>query len=151
MSFLGMNLKEIEERKISVIPDDFYSASILSADLVAKDTILVVRFKITHGRWQDTILKSSFMQVHPNPMVIEIGKRRFKNLATAAGIHDFITDSDELIGREVRFKTHTTDRYGSQPKYFFSPDYIPTEELNAEPPPSSSVATHPDLDDDLPF
>jgi hypothetical protein len=150
MAFLGIDLTKIEDQRTVVIPDGFYKGVITYAGVteIKNGSLLIVRIQITEGPYANTRLKATMVQEHPNAVAVEIGKRRLKNLASAALIYDFITDSDELVGREIQFSTKTSEQYGTEAQSFYPLDYIPKPEAKTHP---SSETAHPELDDDLPF
>lgn len=141
-----------------LLPPGEYRVQIIRSEL--KETrnggpVLSFTYEIREGAFQGRRVWDYLRLWHANPVTAEIAMRRLKSIATASGCPNpnYIADSSELHGREMRIKVSIRrDECGNE--YQSIRAYLPAERIPASPsaypdayPAQSSSAcadTHPD-------
>ena len=141
-----------------LLPPGEYRVQITRSEL--KETrnggpVLSFTYEIREGAFQGRRVWDYLRLWHANPVTAEIAMRRLKSIATAGGCPNpnYIADSSELHGREMRIKVSIRrDECGNE--YQSIRAYLPAERIPASPnaypdayPAQSSSAcadTHPD-------
>ena len=137
-----------------LLPPGEYRVQITRSEL--KETrnggpVLSLTYEIREGAFQGRRVWDYLRLWHANPVTAEIAMRRLKSIATASGCPNpnYIADSSELHGREMRIKVSIRrDECGNE--YQSIRAYLPAERIPASPnaypnayPAQSSAACAP--------
>ena len=112
---------------------------------------LKIIFEIMDGTYIGGLCDSGFFIFESDEKSRNIAEQQLKRLGLACGILDRITDSAELIGKEVVGKAIMKKNGFVGFVSYSSIDYATRKECEAMPNYSPSINAHADLDDDLPF
>lgn len=120
-----------------LLPPGEYRVQITRSEL--KETrnggpVLSFTYEIREGAFQGRRVWDYLRLWHANPVTAEIAMRRLKSIATASGCPNpnYIADSSELHGREMRIKVSIRrDECGNE--YQSIRAYLPAERIPASP------------------
>jgi len=97
-----------EPREYTPVPDGWYDARIMGAELkttkAGNGRYISVRYDITGNEYAGRVVFGNVTINNPNAAAEAIGRRQLSQIALAGGMSALPSDTDELVGMDLKVK-----------------------------------------------